>query len=790
MNLHHYTTLLFVLLLTFASSAQKRDFDNYQTLRSQGEIPKDFNTSTLSKIQADLAIRRENFTTEEQKEFTERIHMSVDELLQSGKVIYGDEISQYVSDVAKILLKDDPELFAKLRFYTVKSNITNALSTDQGIILVTTGLISQITSEAELAYVLAHEIVHFTEKHTMEWYEFSQKEDVIRKMQEMSVYSQDKEFEADTKGIDLYLKAGYGKENMTTLFDVLAYSYLPIDEIPFPETYFNSSICDIPKKKFPTEQYEIKLDENYDDRRSTHPNIKRRKTKALETADTLENWGKENNLLGTERLNYVRTIARFERLRDDMLDKSYDQAIYTIFVLERKYPESKYLTRMKCQAWYGLSQQYGSFTDDYYDYEYDYDYEYEYYDDDFGYEGEIAKFQVFLENIKGIEIATIAMRVVEDSRAKYSEDPEIQELWKRTAKELVINREFELDDFSDVTYNEYVKNAEEADSLKPKVFTDEEIDNLTKYQKIRSKRKVAEKIAVLDSTNYYKYIISDLITNEEFIALNEKFKDFMPDDEFDDYYYDYEDDYDLSRKEKRALKKERKKEEKNYDEVGEPVDLSTIIIIDPFIAHYEAEQIESEKSEKLLVTFSDAIKEVAQERNINSSILGKGNMGTLTTESFNQKCLYVDLIEQLNMYDSYDAFPVDYTELDNLEKDQENRKIIFISLVNNLKEAEYSRYRKPSLKTRIKSVFKKTPNASMYILIMDPKTNEINLQKNTVFKKGGSKSEIKKQFNKLLDTKVEVEDEEGLDYEEEIIEEMEEDIPPPPPPVKEDDKKE
>ena len=789
MNLHHYTTLLIFLLLTFISNAQKRDFDNYKTLRSQGEIPKDFNTSTLSKIQADLATRRENFTNEEQKEFTERIHMSVDELLQSGKVIYGDEISQYVSDVAEILLKDDPELFAKLRFYTVKSNITNALSTDQGIILVTTGLISQITSEAELAYVLAHEIVHFTEKHTMEWFEFSQKEDVIRKMQEMSVYSQDKEFEADTKGIDLYLKAGYGKENMTTLFDVLAYSYLPIDEIPFPETYFNSSICDIPKKKFPTEQYEIKLDENYDDRRSTHPNIKRRKRKALETADTLENWGEENNLLGTERLNYVRTITRFERLRDDMLDKSYDQAIYTIFVLERKYPESKYLTRMKCQAWYGLSQQYGSFTNDYDDYEYEYYDEYDYYDEDFGYEGEIAKFQVFLENIKGIEIATLAMRVVEDSRAKYPEDPEIQELWKRTAKELVINLEFELEDFSDVTYYECVKNAEEADSLKPKVFTDEEIENLTKYQKIRSKRKVAEKIAILDSTNYYKYNISDLITNEEFIALNEKFKDFMPDDEFNDFYYDYEDDYGLSRKEKRALKKERKREEKNGDLFGEPVELSTIIIIDPFVAHYEAKQIESKKSEKLLATFSDAIKEVAQERNINSSILGKGNMGTLTTESFNQKCWYVDLIEQLNRYNRYDAFPVDYTELDKLEKDQENRKIIYVSLVNNLKEAEYDiSFRKPSLKTLIKRVFKKKPNASMYILILDPKAHEINLQKNTVFKKGGSKSEIKKQFSKLLDTKVEVEDEEGLDYEEEIIEEMEEDMPPPP--VKEDDKKE
>jgi len=108
LNLHHYTTLLIFLLLTFLSNAQKRDFDNYKTLRSQGEIPKDFNTSTLSKIQADLATRRENFTNEEQKEFTERIHMSVDELLQSGKVIYGDDISNYVTKWQTNSLKKSP----------------------------------------------------------------------------------------------------------------------------------------------------------------------------------------------------------------------------------------------------------------------------------------------------------------------------------------------------------------------------------------------------------------------------------------------------------------------------------------------------------------------------------------------------------------------------------------------------------------------------------------------------------------------------------------------------------
>ena len=74
--------------------------------------------------------------------------------------------------MANKLLEKEPKLRKELRFYTIKSNVTNAFSTDQGIIVVTSGLISQITSEAHLAYILAHEIAHYTEKHVVEGFEY------------------------------------------------------------------------------------------------------------------------------------------------------------------------------------------------------------------------------------------------------------------------------------------------------------------------------------------------------------------------------------------------------------------------------------------------------------------------------------------------------------------------------------------------------------------------------------------------------------------------------------------
>ncbi len=604
MKLNHILILFIFALLSLFGNAQKQDFNNFQTLRSKGPIPADFNTSTREKIKADLEVRRETFTEEDQEDFTERIHLGVDEILQSGKVVYGDEISQYVAKVAKNLLKDDLELYEKLRFYTVKSNITNALSTDQGIILVTTGLISQLSTEAELAYVLAHEIVHYKEKHAMEWFEFSKSEDVINRMKEMSIHSQEREFEADVKGIDLYLKAGYSKEHLTVLFDVLAYSYLPIDEIPFPETYFNTPICHIPKKNFPDKKYDIQLDENYDDRRSTHPNIKRRKTKALKTADSLSNWGEMSHFVSEEEFNYVRNLARFERLRSDMLDKSYDQAMYTIFILEQSFPESLYLTRMKCQAWTGLSMFRAKLRDNYNFQNYQSSIE-------LGMEGEIATLQMFLQKLSKIEMATLAARVVEDSRVKFPEDAEIGELWKRTMTILSSDRQFELEKFSRVPYDVYLKNAtKEADSLKSIAVSEAEYAKMTKYQKIRNKRKVADEIAVLDSTNYYLYNISDLVTNQKFIDIAKKRSNADDEDyygeEDDDFsfYEDYEDYEDLTRRERKALKRERKRNSKFDIDFGEPVDLSEVIVVDPYVAHYENEEIDADKTDNLQKTLS------------------------------------------------------------------------------------------------------------------------------------------------------------------------------------------
>jgi hypothetical protein len=172
------------------------DFNNYTTIKSSGKIPVDFTKETYTKVKEDIKKGKEELNQNQEKVFFEGTNYAIDEILHSGLVIYGDEMSTYISEIADHLLKNDADLRAKLRFYCIKSNSTNAFSTDQGIVFVTTGLLSQLTSEAQLAYVLAHEISHYTEKHVVETFDYKTKGyRQSERIASLSQYSKEKEFD-------------------------------------------------------------------------------------------------------------------------------------------------------------------------------------------------------------------------------------------------------------------------------------------------------------------------------------------------------------------------------------------------------------------------------------------------------------------------------------------------------------------------------------------------------------------------------------------------------------------
>lgn len=649
----------------------QQDFNHFEPLISVGEIPSDFFVRTSEKIEEDMKTSKENLSQREQKVFLDGIHHGIDEILQSGLVIYGDEISKYVEKVANKLLEKDPKLRKKLRFYTVKSNVSNAFSTDQGIIFVTTGLISQITSESHLAYILAHEIAHYVEKHVVEGFEYrTRNKGINRQILQLSVYSKEKEFEADSLGVKLYQKAGYSRNFINSTFDVLMYSYLPIDEIEFRKDYFNSPLCYIPEHKFADKDYAIKVEEDYDDSKSSHPNIRKRKEKATSVADETKNWGDIESHFGKELFLYVRNLARFERVRSDIIEYQYANALYTIYILEKEFPNSIYLARMKAQCWYGLSvmKQANKINKSI--------------DSRKDLEGEGAGMHVFLKNLRENEMATLAVRVVEDCRKRHPEDKEINELAKRTNKTLFTSDKFNIDNYSKYNFQTAVEKSLVKDSVAAEIKDSIDERKLSKYEKIKLKRTGSIDPAAFDTTNFYLYMLSDLMADEAFLTLNTNTQLEKEDLRAKEEAYDK-----MSRSERITYDKEEAKLQKDKNKV----DLQEFILVDPAVISYKKGKVDRSGSEEMEEHVVEGFQHVADLLNLKMTTVGKGNLAQIGTDGFNNKSFFTSLLIQMANAEGVEVFPVDYGRISAISQEFGTNKLVF-SVVEHEYRPRFSPY--------------------------------------------------------------------------------------------------
>ncbi len=625
----------------------KTDFNHYKTLLSTGSIPEDFSLSTYEKVERDIKVDRPELELSMRKKFYTGIHSAIDDILQSEVCVFGDPISEYVKDIAKNLLKDDRETFNKLRFYTLKSNETNAFSTDQGIIFVTTGLISQVSSEAQIAYVLAHEIAHYKRKHVLE--RFKQKT-VLKNSNyyELSTYSKERELEADADAIDLYKKAGYDEALIEPTFDVLMYSYLPFDEVKIPLNFFNSNDFYVPDFKFPKEPFAITAEENYNDSKSSHPNISKRKKQVLEVLEKGTGWTGSPNIVGAERFNEIRTIARFESIRNSILSLDLTNALYSIFILEKEFPNSTYLTQMKAKTWLALAQTKSASVS-------------KPFESKIHKEGEIAVLHTILKKMDKLELSSIALRQIYDIREANAIDPEIQAIYDRMVETAANTKQFSLESFSKYDYHQAIQRNKAyndsiakipVDSLKTETTKTTE----SKYDKIKKKRSADGNIdaQAFDSTAYYLYGMKDIISDSSFVRA---FK---------------------SASNKSLNSSDDKESQSKLIPAIPDLKSKRIALVEPDIQIMESSKKTIQLSESIKTNSTELILEEAADNGYNFST--DNAPSDLSIEGINAFTYLKSALRQNEGYSKVNFFPVDYTELQNMAK-KYNSDVIMIPLI-------------------------------------------------------------------------------------------------------------
>lgn len=335
-------------------------------LRSVGAVPADLKMSVDELYDADLK-RAKEYTGGRVRDRQQLLDASyhINKMLSGGHIVYGDPLTHMIERIADTLLKDYPELRAELRFYTVTSSDVNAFATPQGMVFVNTGLIAQVEDEAQLAFILSHEIVHYYRSHGLE--ELVGKDgkkrnnenldDEAERMGEFLRYhnrSREMENEADSLGIAMfYLGSPYAKDVTEGVFDVLQYSELPFDEIAFDTMWFNTPYYSV-EGCWLAEVADITSRDNYDDSRSTHPNILSRRQR---TATLLDGYYGGERYVTTSKAEFaaLQRMARLECIRQDLLHGHFAKAFYNSWVMTRAEKGDEQLDRYIVQALYGMA---------------------------------------------------------------------------------------------------------------------------------------------------------------------------------------------------------------------------------------------------------------------------------------------------------------------------------------------------------------------------------------------------------------------------------------------------
>lgn len=126
-------------------------------------------------------------------------------------------VQRYVSNVGKLLARRSERPEVNWRFAVVDDAAANAWAAPDGYIFITTGLMQDIQSEAELAGVLAHEISHVIQRHHLK---AIQKSNQMSMLGDLASIAQDTaNQEGNSVSLTLSPEMAALKQSIGTLYD-------------------------------------------------------------------------------------------------------------------------------------------------------------------------------------------------------------------------------------------------------------------------------------------------------------------------------------------------------------------------------------------------------------------------------------------------------------------------------------------------------------------------------------------------------------------------------------------
>lgn len=669
-NLPFLFSLVFVAGL-FAQNTVP-NMDNYQPAKSSGTLPPDVLMTTTEKYERSKQQINTNQSQNLQKaedDFYLQTNYAVDQILYSGTILINDSMGLYVNRVADSLLANDPETRAKINIYILRSTVVNAFATDRGSIFVTVGLLTRLHNEAELAFVLAHEIVHYKRRHVLTGYiegvqmqqgegKYSATTAENRFLKRHS-YARAQETQADEEGFDMLVASNYDPNAALGAFEILAMADFPFTDEDFLKSEFEGPRFIFPSKYYTDTIKKYKVNEDEEDNEfATHPSVPKRKKSMKRRLGKLQ--GADSTgaaFLVSETMFYrVRAMAMFEQAALHTNDGEYKEAVYVNQAIQKTWNGNYYLEKEMVRAMYAITVkknapfEFGNLNE-----LFSLLFSGGMNNNDERPKGEQGRAVSFISKTdqKGWNVASLkyAWKVYK----KHPDDVDIQTWTVGLFREMTVRNNLKLKDF------------QENDSLfiviGNKIMKDTALVNRMKGNDTPERRwQVAiDKLKTdsLQGVKYWQFAFIDELKDSAFVKY---FKDAMAYADSLDSLSDLRDE--MSSKE---LNRQHKKE---HEEFFGPQGLTKVVFINPIYQAYDSRikngQLDVRKSIDGRTAMMNSMQESAAKVGMQCDILDPENMDSTNVDKFNDLMLINDWFGQRGNFKNNEGLPVRKEQVDQL----------------------------------------------------------------------------------------------------------------------------
>lgn len=377
---------LSLVLLCFYCTVVHAQFEkNYFPAPVQDTIPSNIQKAIKSKLTRDKARVAEptSQVSAYVKELYEKRSDFVIQSFNSDYFIDDQILTPYLQSILDLIYKANPQLEAEGSVYTFRSETPNAMSFGEGTMAFTLGLLARMESEAQIAFVLCHELAHYHARHsdikTIEFARLNYDKELKKKVKAISKseygqhtkfsqltsnlglsinqHSREKEFEADSLALLLYLNTNYDLVAPIRTLEILDSADISLH----PQSIDIKKHFDFAEYPFkdPWLQYTPSLtwhNTNKDlenDSLRTHPRCKQR-IAALHRQLKMYNPSAKNATTHSISLADIRMRSEFEMIESANHFQQYGNALFQSLILLQNYPDNAYLHATIGQCMYQL----------------------------------------------------------------------------------------------------------------------------------------------------------------------------------------------------------------------------------------------------------------------------------------------------------------------------------------------------------------------------------------------------------------------------------------------------